>query len=88
MFKTLMKPIAIAVYAMTVFGYGIANADDHNNACVMCATEKVKPKIVEEVVPVSDCLNEVAVVVYKDACKSNCGDFPVVVRKSSTCDGK
>lgn len=87
MLKRLIKPITVAAFAMSAFGIGVANADK-NSECVMCAEESVKPKIVEEVVPVSDCLNEVAVVVYKDACQTNCGDFPVVVRKSSTCNNE
>lgn len=83
MSKSLFKAsiAMICTTAVVVFGSAQASGDE----CVMC--EQVKPKIVEEIVPVSDCLNEIAVVVYKDSCKTNCGDFPVVVRKSNCCSG-
>jgi hypothetical protein len=88
MTKYLKNPIIASILAITTVGPTIANADN-STQCVACTAAQSAPKIVfiEEVKPVSDCLNDVTVITYKDSCKVNCGDFPVLVRKTNCCSG-
>jgi hypothetical protein len=91
--KSIIKLWAVIFICIPGFFYGTVNAEGGSD-CVMCDIEKnldasipTEIVIVEQVNPVSDCLNKVEILTFKSPCKSNCGDFPVIVRKSNCCSG-